>query len=159
MAFGHQQRNRDQRPAPSYGNGFDLNTGKSKVGTWISQGINGEAIKFAEAFGGFLAKPPRELRGGALTTSQIRIAYGEITRLKMRFTSEEVMTQVLMLKPKLAYAASRGGETNKHLKEIISEGIDAVDKGENFSQKKQRFINLANFFEAILAYHKANGGK
>lgn len=161
MSYGNHNRNRENRPI-SYGNGFDLQRGLNAIEGWIADGLNAEAINFTEAFGAFLADnhtTNKPNKNNMLSTSQIRIAFGEITRLKMKF-NDEIMSQVLMLKPKLAYGAKRDGKvTSDHLKQIISKGIDVVSQGDNIKEKKQRFMNLANFFEATLAYHKANGGK
>ncbi|HYX07729.1 MAG TPA: type III-A CRISPR-associated protein Csm2 [Bacteroidales bacterium] len=133
----------------------EKSTGINNISKWVTEGIDEDAIKFSENLGRFLAKPPRDIRGGALSTSQIRIAYGEITRLKMKFN----LSELLMLKPKLAYAAARaGGETYNTLYEIISQGIQTI-AGLPKEEQPAKFKNLAAFFEAVLAYHKANGGK
>lgn len=133
----------------------NLNAAVSKIPDWLTQGISKDTIDFTEKFGQYLAKPPKESKGGALSTSQIRTAYGEITRLKMRFN----LSEALMIKPKMAYAAKRANnETSSDLERVISAGIDAVANA-SIDQQEKVFNNLANLFEAILAYHKANGGK
>ncbi len=121
----------------------------------IKNGINSkESIDEIEKFGRYLARPPREVRGGALSTSQIRIAYGEVSRLKMKYDR----TSALMLRPKMAYAASRaGGDTYADLKDVISAGIDQVAASQ--SNEQEAFKNLATMLEAILAYHKSYGGR
>jgi CRISPR-associated protein Csm2 len=59
-----------------------------------------------------------------------------------------------MLKPKMAYAAARAqGQGAKILTSVLSHAIDAVGSD---ASKFPRFVDL---FEAILAYHKAAGGK
>ncbi|MFU8861981.1 MAG: type III-A CRISPR-associated protein Csm2 [Cyclonatronaceae bacterium] len=96
-----------------------------------------------------------------VTSSQIRIAYGEVTRLKMK---EDVpIGEVLLLKPKLAYAAGRATshkDKYKYLRDVISHAVDVTcDESIDKDEQNKRFKNLAAFFEAILAYHKASGGK
>ena len=61
--------------------------------------------------------------------------------------------KLLMLKPKLAYAAKRHGGGVDTLKEVLTQAIDRVG---NDQKKFNRFVD---FFEAILAYHKAYGGR
>ena len=73
-------------------------------------------------------------------------------------------TPLLLLKPKLAYAKARktsGGEKAKQaaedLEKVLSKGIDSIVSGTQ--NKFTSFENFANFFEAILAYHRSFGGK
>ena len=137
-----------------------MNTLEQKVPEWIRQGFSAkEDIDLIEDFGKHVAdahpgKDGRFFSGrNAISTSQIRIAYGEVSRLKMQFDE----TAMMMLRPKIAYAAARdGGPVYKDLQKVISLGIDSVAESEN---KAKSFNNLANLFEAILAYHKAYGGK
>ena len=57
-----------------------------------------------------------------------------------------------MLKPKLAYAAARNRNVEE-LKDALTQAINQVDNHE------KRFKNFVDFFEAILAYHRAYGGE
>lgn len=62
--------------------------------------------------------------------------------------------ELVMLKPKMAYVAARANTQGaKTLAQVLSYAIDAV--GSDYT-KFARFVDL---FEAILAYHKAAGGK
>ena len=91
-------------------------------------------------------QPDRE----KLSTSQIRNIYGAVKKMQMKGGLDP--HKLLMLKPKLAYAAKRHGKGVNMLKEILTRAIDLVgDDPANFN----RFVD---FFEAILAYHKAYGG-
>ena len=85
-----------------------------------------------------------------LTTSQIRNIYGAVKKMQMK--GELDAHKLLMLKPKLAYAAKRHGGGVDTLKDVLTEAIDLVG---NDSKKFNRFVD---FFEAILAYHKFHGG-
>ena len=59
-----------------------------------------------------------------------------------------------MVKPKMAYAAARAsGQGAKILARVLSHAIDEVGSD---ARKFARFVDL---FEAILAYHKDEGGK
>ncbi len=92
-----------------------------------------------------------ELNRGRLTTSQIRNVFGAVKTMEMgQFNSH----QLVLLKPKLAYAAARAsGQGARQLKEVLSGAIDEVGSDET------KFARFVDFFEAILAYHKADGGR
>lgn len=108
-------------------------------------------VAFSEAFGAFLASRERDL-----TTSQIRNIFGEVKKIEMDWqrNPEGSWVRLQLLRPKLAYAARKADKPGAFaLKEMLSEAILHVNgKAENF----ERFVN---FFEAILAYHKAAGGR
>lgn len=91
------------------------------------------------------------LHQGRLTVSQIRNVYGMVKQMEMRgFDSNEFV----LLKPKLAYAAARANADGvRELKDVLSWAIDEVDNDES------KFARFVDFFEAILAYHKAAGGR
>lgn len=98
-----------------------------------------------------------------LTTSQIRGIFGQVRRLEMNWspfsdaeTTKNAYRDLLLLKPKIAYQAGREKE-KKHfgveeLSKVLLPAIDLVQGNRDYFQ---RFVD---FFEAILAYHKAAGG-
>ena len=100
-------------------------------------------VKTAEQFGQQLARN--------LTTSQIRNIYGAVKKMQMK-GGELDTHKLLMLKPKLAYAAKRHGGGVDTLKDVLTQAIDLVGKD------KEKFSRFVDFFEAILAYHKFYGG-
>ncbi|MEC4748352.1 type III-A CRISPR-associated protein Csm2 [Methylomicrobium sp. Wu6] len=92
-----------------------------------------------------------------VSTSQIRNAYGTVKKLEMQSGfNDKSLRELLLLKPKLAYARGRSQrkDTFKKLEDALGAAIDAVDV-----KQPETFKRFCNFFEAILAYHKANGGK
>ena len=91
-------------------------------------------------------QPERE----KLSTSQIRNIYGAVKKMQMKGGLDP--HKLLMLKPKLAYAAKRHGKGVNMLKEILTRAIDMV------GNDPANFNRFVDFFEAILAYHKAYGG-
>jgi CRISPR-associated protein Csm2 len=130
-----------------------------QVKSWIMNGLNQEAIISAEQIG-------KELAEKRLSTSQIRAAFGEVRRLQMRGITDSFDSSLLLLKPKLAYAQVRKAGVDRNaaeaagkLLEVLSQGIDGVVESKDAQTKLHRFENFAAFFEAILAYHRANGGK
>ena len=85
-----------------------------------------------------------------LKTSQIRKVYGAVKKIQM--SDEFRQNDLIMLKPKLAYAAARN-EAVMDLKDALTQAIDQV------GDDPQKFKNFVDFFEATLAYHKAAGGQ
>lgn len=71
---------------------------------------------------------------------------------------EKSYRELLLLKPKLAYAKGRAGKREKNsyekLEKVLSTAIDAVE-----ISQRDTFDRFCNFFEAILAYHKAYAKK
>jgi CRISPR-associated protein Csm2 len=66
--------------------------------------------------------------------------------------AQQAVRQLILLKPKLAYQASRerrGGIGMAVLRDLMSSAIDLVEAD------RERFQNLVDFLEAILAYHTA----
>ncbi len=93
-----------------------------------------------------------------ISTSQIRNVYGTVKKLEMSGLSERTMRQLLLLKPRLAYAKARIDRRNKdayeEFEQAMGVAIDAIDL-----KNPETFTRFCGFFEAILAYHKAYGGK
>ena len=87
---------------------------------------------------------------GDLKTSQIRKVYGAVKKIQM--SSKFQRNELVMLKPKLAYAAARNRAVEP-LKDALVQAIDRV------GEDPDRFKNFVDFFEAVLAYHKAAGGQ
>lgn len=134
---------------------------------WIAKenGFQDDTIKFADEFGKYLC----DLQGGrpgyaALTTSQIRNFFGEVQRIHANVQKDGFLkhkTAFLLLKPKLAYAEARALAKSresrlKDFRMIVDLAHDAVLQSEKLEFSFQRFVD---FLEAILAYHKAYGGR
>ncbi len=138
---GQNYGGRSPRPQPDR---FD----KDFDPQWISEGVNQGTVTFADDLGKFL-------KDNGLTTSQIRNVFGEIKRIQMKgFDNEK--SSFYLLKPKMAYAASRvdgkrgiGINTFKKVFDLAHGQVD----------NEATYKNFVDFFEAILAYHKAYGGK
>lgn len=92
----------------------------------------------------------------SLTKSQIRNIFGTVRQIQMNWTGEAQKAasyrQLLMLKPKIQYQAARTKEVEP-LADVLDKGIDHV------GNDQVRFGRFVDFFEAILAYHTAYGGK
>lgn len=117
---------------------------------WITTQITEDCIEFTERFG-------KHLEANKFTTSQIRNVYGEIKRIQMSGFNEH-KTDFLLLRPKMAYAAKRANSSGaSDFEKILKKAHLAVASGTNGDKK--RFENFCDFAEAILAYHKAAGGR
>ncbi len=107
----------------------------------------------------------RDLKNAGLSMAQIRSIFGTVRRIEMRWTEkitedeetkeemqERAMRQLLLLQPKLEYQARRQRAV-EGLKNVLIPAIQQV-QGD-----RERFGRFVEFFEAILAYHVAEGGK
>jgi CRISPR-associated protein Csm2 len=119
-----------------------------------------QLIRSAEELGRDLAQREK------LTTAQVRIFFGAVRQIQAEAQatattgrlSDAANRKLLLLIPRLAYQAQRDKENRKgegvlRLKETLTPAIRLV---EGDTARFQRFVE---FFEAILAYHKAAGGK
>lgn len=122
--------------------------------------VQGGLVESAELTVKWASSLGKSLVNAKLTTSQIRGIFGQVRRIEMNWTpgddryAAEANRDLLLLKPKLKYQAGRakGGGVGE-LADVLTPAIDLVQGNrENF----QRFVD---FFEAILAYHKAEGGE
>jgi CRISPR-associated protein Csm2 len=96
----------------------------------------------------------KALRDQRLETNQIRKFLDAINRLKSKLVGSgfsEIEAEIVLLKPKLAYAAARQNVV-KPLNKVMSAAIDKV-------VSKADFERLVNLVESIIAYHKEAGGK
>ncbi len=121
--------------------------------------VKGDAERLvvqANELGERLARP--------LSTNQIRNIFGTVRRIEMNWIEDpqseadhqrtrKAKRELILLKPKMAYQARRErGRGVKQLTDVLGEAIDLVE------DDRARFQNFVDFFEAILAYHKAHGG-
>ena len=108
-------------------------------------------VRCAEDVGKALARPAQ---GKELTTSQIRAIFGEVRRIQgdWKINSQRAGRNLILLKPKMEYRAKKEGQSVSNLVSVLSAAIDKVQGDE------KNFTRFVEFFEAILAYHKAYGG-
>ncbi len=92
-----------------------------------------------------------------LTRGQIRTVFTEVRQIEAQWGKAEAVRRLNMLKPKLAYQTARNNSVD-YLREVLSEAIDEVvqSPADKRDERFQRFVDL---FEAILAYHRAKGGR
>jgi CRISPR type III-A-associated protein Csm2 len=108
------------------------------------------ADNFAEEFGKFL-------KNQFLTTNQIRNIFGEIKSIQLKAKSEEDFQKeignFIMIKAKMAYVEGRNRSVG------LTEFRKIFDLAHKEVKDKQSFENFVSFITAILAYHRAAGGK
>lgn len=95
----------------------------------------------------------QHLKNRGLKTSQIRRFLDGVRRLDVHFNKGKSFSSdnILLLKPKLAYAAGRNQEV-KPLMDVLDPAISAG--GRTYKD----FKKLLALIEAIVAYHKYYGG-
>lgn len=89
----------------------------------------------------------------AMSTSQIRRFYGALKRIQADF--ENLKGEILLLEPKLAYAMGRDEKKSK-IDEFYKELSPLI---RDIKEDEKKFKNFVSIVEAIVAYHKAQGGK
>jgi CRISPR-associated protein Csm2 len=101
-----------------------------------------------------------------LKTNQIRKFLDAINRIKFTLSDESSLDlsdktrfdkleiEIVLLKPKLAYAAARE-KSVKPLQKVLDLAIDRVKSPKGIED----FERLVQFIESIVAYHKAAGGE
>jgi CRISPR-associated protein Csm2 len=122
-------------------------------------------VKWADDLGKYL-------KDAGLTTSQIRTLFGEVRQIQAEWGIPNhrglALRRLILLKPKMAYRARKErGKAVEDLVSVLRPALDLVVKAKPRSDdgvpgskdtqddNLQRFVE---FFEAILAYHKAYGG-
>lgn len=137
---------------------------------WVrnTKGIDTKAVDFAEYMGKHLAaidiNDKREREKTGMTTTQIRNFFGEVRKIQMK-TVAKCGGDFAMLKPRMAIAKVRATKDNPNnspnrIKDFEKAVILLVDQIERGTEREdQQFQNFADFIEAIVAYHKAYGGK
>jgi CRISPR-associated protein Csm2 len=106
-----------------------------------------DLVQHAEKFG-------PALKQKRLETNQIRKFLDAVNQIKAELANksfEEMEVEIVLLKPKLAYAAARQ-DAVRLLSQVISAAIDRV-------RTKEDFERLVQLMESIIAYHKAVEGK
>ncbi len=114
-------------------------------------------VKEAERLG-------KQLKDRGLTTSQIRAIFGEVRQIEAQWQMgaeqrKKAERRLILLKPKMAYRARKErGPAVRELVDVLSPAIDLVIREKDEQRRSENFTRFVEFFEAILAYHKAFGG-
>jgi len=112
-------------------------------------------VRWADSLG-------KALKDAGLTTSQIRALFGEVRQIQAEWSipsrREHARRRLILLKPKMAYRARKErGKAVEKLVAVLRPALDLVTQG-SADKQDEYFQHFVEFFEAILAYHKAYGG-
>ena len=117
---------------------------------WITEGVDDNCVDLCEE----LAKG---MVSSKVSSSFLRNIFGEMRRIETG-GFEEHRADFVLLRPKLAYSCGRAIDRNKGAKD----DLEALQKLYSLAAKKvanaNGFKNLVSIMEAIIAFHKANGG-
>ncbi|MEI7988529.1 MAG: type III-A CRISPR-associated protein Csm2 [Chloroflexota bacterium] len=111
----------------------------------------------------FARNTAKSLVTNNLTRSQIRNIFSEVRQIEAVWekadstAKEAALRRLNMLKPKLAYQTARTSSMEL-LQRTLSDAIDEVTKSQA-EKRDQTFKRFMELFEAILAYHRAEGGR
>jgi CRISPR-associated protein Csm2 len=113
--------------------------------TIAAQDLNKLAEKYAEIF----------VRQDRLKTHQLRNVFSSIEKMRSTYKSKKsydaVEKDLILLKPKIAYAAGRQKSVRYNFYPFVKSAIDSVDNA------KDKEVALSNFFalmESVVGYHK-----
>lgn len=107
----------------------------------------------------------KDLKDAGLTTNQIRALFGEVRQIQAQWSMGQAQRQqarrrLILLKPKMAYRARReSGRAVEQLVAVLDPALDLVVSEQDSEKQDEHFARFVEFFEAILAYHKAYGGR
>lgn len=122
----------------------------------LTNGIKDVHIPVLKDWGRYLAieEKDRDTKK-PMTTSQIRKFFGEIKKIQADF--ENCKGEIILLDPKMAYAVGRAKKDGASKIEDFYKALSPLLA--DIKEDKLRFKNFVNIVEAIVAYHKAAGGK
>jgi CRISPR-associated protein Csm2 len=106
----------------------------------------------------------KQLKDIGLTTSQIRALFGEVRQIQAQWgmgeqSRQKALRRLILLKPKMAYRARKErGKAVQELVSVLDPALELVIKEKDPEKQSENFQHFVDFFEAILAYHKAYGG-
>ena len=108
----------------------------------------------------FARQTAQQLVKNSLTRAQIRNIFTEVRKIETLWDARpvEALRRLNMLKPKLDYQTARS-EPVKLLRDVLSTSIDEINKAPDDAERNRRFRRFMDLFEAILAYHRSEGGR
>jgi CRISPR-associated protein Csm2 len=137
---------RDERPPTPI-------PGKDDIEKIITQGNPETLVKWADQIGQAIARQ--------VATSQIRNIFGTARQIQLRWPNdaEAAYRDAVLLRPKLGYYAKRErGRGMADLERVLTPALEEMSRATAPEERRKRFDRFVDFFEAIVAYHKAYGG-
>jgi len=104
-----------------------------------------------------------QIRGVFASVRQIQVNWREVKGTDAAAQEGEVRAKesyrkAMLLKPQIRYAAARNRDSLSPLDDYLVAALDQIQGGD-WNLRRRYFLNFVDFFEAIVAYHKASGGK
>lgn len=140
-----QDFHKDQQPVPI--------PDKATIERIIAQGDPEALVKWAEDIGQAIARQ--------VTSSQLRNIFGTARQIQLRWPNDPqaAYRDAVLLRPKLGYFAKRErGRGMEDLRRVLVPALEVMGQGKDLNERQKRFNHFVDFFEAIVAYHKAYGG-
>jgi CRISPR-associated protein Csm2 len=108
----------------------------------------------------FARQTAQQLVSANLARAQIRNIFTEMRKIEALWESKpnEARRRLNMLKPKMDYQTVRSTPV-KGLRDVLIQAIDEVEKAPSDDERNKRFRRFVELFEAILAYHRSEGGR
>lgn len=116
---------------------------------WVTESVTEECMNLCET----LAKA---LANDGVSTSLLRNIFGEMRRIEAGGFDKH-RAEFILLRPKLAYTCSRATDRSSK-KEILTDFQELYKKAAHEVKNAEHFKNLVSIMEAIVAFHKVNGG-
>lgn len=117
---------------------------------WITIGVDDDCMNLCEDLA-------IDMVNAKISSSFLRNIFGELRRIEAGGFDKH-RTEFVLLRPKLAYTCGRAIERNNNAKDELK----ALQELYKLSAQKVTnalcFQNLVSIMEAIIAFHKANGG-
>ncbi len=113
-------------------------------------------------------KQAQTFKNDKLKTNQIRNFYSAIAQIRIKFQEKKsknlegrtgydaVKTDLIMLKPKLAYAAGRQAAVKANFYGFMTDAIKAVEDSKDMDKAMAKYFSL---IESVVGYHKYFGDK
>ena len=127
----------------------------------IQDGDAEELVKQADEWGTRFGKQQRYKSESVVSANQIRAIFGTVRRIEMNWpinadkdSQDKAKRDLRLLQPKIIYRAAR--EKTKEFKQFSAIMVDAIGLVlADEANVRKRFGYFVDFFEAIMAYHKA----
>lgn len=104
----------------------------------------------------------KDIQKDGVKTHQIRNFFAAVERMRRLYKNnpndEQILMELILLQPKLAYTAGRqpstvGKSFFKHFSSVIDQVLKASDRG-NAEETQKELKGFFSYVESIVAYHK-----
>ena len=118
---------------------------------WITNEVDDDCMNLCEDLAKSMVK-------SNISSSFLRNIFGELRRIEAG-GFEKHRADFVLLRPKLAYTCGRASSRNNKAKDDLQALQELYKKSAQLVSNVQGFKNIVNIMEAIVAFHKAHGGR